>query len=54
MLPTKVSIGVQAHNKEEAEQIIFEKYSDQLSFELLYLDVAEDDVARYLKEPKVI
>jgi len=54
MLPTKLSVGIEARSKEEAEQIVMEQYSNQMNFELIYLDVAENDVARYLKHPKVI
>jgi hypothetical protein len=53
MLPTKVSVGVMAECKAEAERIVKERYGNQMNFELLYLDVATEDVAKQLKFPSV-
>jgi hypothetical protein len=48
LMPMKISVGVYAESKEDAEQALYEKYDEAQQFKIIYLDNATPDVAKQL------
>ncbi len=50
--PIKISVGVIANSKQEAEEVLTEKYTEALNFKIIHLDNATPDIAKQLMETK--